>query len=76
MYNLIFIFAANLTPGMQPAYLGEYFNLESCQSAIREIYITQINPTRKRIPEIEKNVEIALQFQKSYICLPQKKIDR
>ena len=66
MYTLVFILVT-------PVYLGEYFNQESCQNAIREIYSLLANPPGKRLPELEESINIRLSNQKSYVCIPHKK---
>lgn len=66
MYTLVFILVT-------PVYLGEYFNQESCQNAIREIYSLLANPPGKRLPELEESINIRVSNQKSYVCIPHKK---
>ena len=66
MYTLVFILVT-------PVYLGEYFNQESCQNAIREIYSLLANPPGKRLPELEESINIRTSNQKSYVCIPNKK---
>jgi len=65
MYTLVFILVT-------PVYLGEYFNQESCQNAIREIYAVQVNPPNKRLPELEESINFRVSTQKSYVCIPYK----
>jgi hypothetical protein len=67
MYNLLFVLAS-------PVFLGQYPNLESCQDAIYEIFATQMNPPGQRIPAVEQSIQIKLKYQKSYLCVPTKKI--
>lgn len=66
MYTLVFILAT-------PVFLGQYFDLASCQNAIREIFTVQVNPPNKRLPELEESINFRISTQKSYICLPNKK---
>lgn len=68
MHNLLYI-----VTGMAPVFLGTYVNEPSCQNAIREIYTLQMNPANQRLPEIEKAVDLKIQLQKNYICVPQQK---
>lgn len=67
MYTLIFIALAT------PAYLGTYANIESCQNAIREIYLAKSNPPNQRLKEVEESIQIRMGMQKEYICIPSKK---
>jgi len=66
MYVLVFILAS-------PGFVGDFFDLASCQSAIHEIYATQANPPGKRLQELEESINIRVSLQKSYICIPKKK---
>lgn len=66
MYMLVYILSL-------PAFLGEYYDLASCQHAIREIYATQANLPGKRAPELEESINLRVSIQKSYICIPKKK---
>jgi hypothetical protein len=66
MYTLVFILST-------PVFLGEYYNLASCQNAIREIYAFQINPAGQRLPELNESINIRANTQKSYLCIPKKK---
>lgn len=66
MYTLVFIMTA-------PVFLGEYFDLASCQNAIREIYAVQVNPPGKRLPELEESITFRANNQKSYVCIPKRK---
>jgi hypothetical protein len=65
MYTLLFISSM--------AYLGTYADLPSCQHAIREIFATQTNPPGKRLPELEESINLRVNTQKTYICVPTKK---
>ena len=65
MYNLLFI--ANF------AFMGTYADLPSCQNALYEIYATRMNPAGQRLPEIDKNIQNNLKFEKSFVCVPVKK---
>ena len=66
MYTLVFILTT-------PVFLGEYFDLASCQNAIREIYTLQANPPGQRLKEAEESITIRVSTQKSYVCIPKKK---
>ena len=65
MYNLLYI--ANFV------FLGTYADLPSCQNALYEIYATRMNPAGQRLPEIDKNIQNNLKFDKSFVCVPVKK---
>lgn len=69
MFTLIFIVAS-------PVFLGTYFDFPSCQNAIREIYAMQVNPPNKRLPELEESINFRVSTQKSYVCIPNKKVDK
>lgn len=66
MYTLVFIMAT-------PVFLGEYFDLASCQNAIREIHSFQANPPGKRLPELEESINLRVSVQRSYVCIPKRK---
>ena len=65
MYNLLYI--ANFV------FMGTYADLPSCQNALYEIYATRMNPAGQRLPEIDKNIQNNLKFEKSFVCVPVKK---
>lgn len=68
LYNLIYTVATIATT------LGSYNDLPSCQKAMRDHARSQIlgagMPTS---PEVEKAIDIQLQYTKKYICL---KVDK
>jgi hypothetical protein len=71
MFNLIVV-ATGL-------FMGQYTDKASCQSAIRAIYFQQMagpRPellTKSALKEIGKAIEINMQWQKEYICIPAKR---
>ena len=66
MYTLLYI--ANFV------FMGTYADLASCQNALYEIYATRQNAPGQRSPEIDKAIQIQLKFEKSFVCVPMKKI--
>jgi hypothetical protein len=67
MYILLFI---SLTGA--PAQLGTFSGLESCTKAIRTMYeVKMYLPGSPKNPEIEKAIDIQLQYQRQYKCVPQ-----
>jgi len=67
LYTLLYI--ASMTSG--PAYLGDYSNQQACQAVIRTIYSTRLYAVGQgKTPEIEKAVDIKMQYQKEYLCVP------
>ena len=65
MYTLIFV--SNFI------FLGTYANLESCQNAIHEIYVMRQNAPNMRDPEVEKSIQIQMQNNTKFLCVPVKK---
>lgn len=68
MYTLIFV--TNFL------FLGTYADLKSCQNAIYEIYATRQNAPGVRDPEIEKSIQIQMQNNTKFACIPVKKVDK
>lgn len=67
LYTLLYI--ASITSG--PSYLGDYTNQQACQAVIRNIYSTRLYAVgQAKTPEIEKAVDIKMQYQKEYLCVP------
>ena len=54
-------------------FLGAYADMPSCQNARYEIVATRLNPVGQRLPELEKSIQISLQYDKTLICIPVKK---
>lgn len=69
IHTLVFILTT-------PVFLGTYSDFASCQNAIREIYSMQVNPPNKRLPELEESINFRVSTQKSYVCIPNKKVDK
>ena len=65
MYALVFILV-----GAQPAFLGNYANLNSCQNAVREIYAGRMNPTGELLPNVDKSINSLIKNKKEFICIP------
>ncbi len=71
MFNLIFV--------VGHLFMGQYNDLPSCKSAIRAIYfqeMTRSRPellTKSALQEIGKAIEIKMQYQTEYICIPAKR---
>jgi hypothetical protein len=66
MYNLLYI--ANFV------FMGTYADLPSCQNALYEIYATKMNIPGQRNPELDKVIQSQLKLEKSFVCVPVKKI--
>jgi len=66
MYNLLYI--ANFV------FMGTYADLPSCQNALYEIYATKMNIPGQRNPELDKVIQSQLKLDKSFVCVPMKKI--
>jgi hypothetical protein len=67
LYTLLYI--ASITSG--PSYLGDYTTQQACQAVIRNIYSTRLYAVgQAKTPEIEKAVDIKMQYQKEYLCVP------
>lgn len=58
-----------------PAYLGDYKDLASCQSAIREIYTVKVNPPGQRLKELEQTIDLQVKNNKEFLCVRKAKID-
>jgi hypothetical protein len=67
MYNLLYV--ANFV------FMGAYADLSSCQNALYEIYATKMNIPGQRNPELDKVIQLQLKVDKSFVCVPVKKID-
>jgi hypothetical protein len=66
LYTLLYI--ASITSS--PTYLGDYTNQQTCQAVIRSIYSTRLYAVGQvKTPEIEKAVDIKMQYQKEYLCV-------
>ena len=63
MYKLIFIAT------ISPVYLGDYQSLEHCKVAIRQIYQQKLNLPNVRLQEINKIVDIKMQYNKEFVCI-------
>jgi len=63
MYKLIFIAT------ISPVYLGEYQSLDHCRSAIKQIYQQKLNLPNVRLEEINKIVDIKMQYNKEFVCI-------
>jgi|APFre7841882793_1041355.scaffolds.fasta_scaffold243029_1 hypothetical protein len=63
MYKLIFIAT------ISPVYLGEYQSLDNCRSAIKQIYQQKLNLPNVRLEEINKIVDIKMQYNKEFVCI-------
>lgn len=68
IYILLFL-GLNQTP----AHLGTYYNLQSCQNAIRKIYQTKMTPRGIDLSfELQESIRFAvdnkLQYQQDYVC--------
>jgi hypothetical protein len=66
MYNLLYI--ANFV------FMGTYADLPSCQNALYEIYATRMNIPGQRNPELDKVIQTQLKVDKSFVCVPVKKL--
>ena len=66
MYTLLYI--ANF------AFMGTYADLPSCQNALYEIYATRMNVPGQRNPEFDQVIQLQLKLEKSFVCVPVKKI--
>lgn len=66
MYNLLYI--ANFV------FMGTYADLPSCQNALYEIYATKMNIPGQRNPELDKVIQTQLKLDKSFVCVPVKKV--
>ena len=67
LYTLIFVTAATVAP----TYLGDYSDQQACQAAIRSIYSRRLYPAgQPKNPEIEKAIDITIQVQHQYVCVP------
>ena len=66
MYNLLYI--ANFV------FMGTYADLPSCQNALYEIYATKMNIPGQRNPELDKVIQNQLKLDKSFVCVPMKKV--
>jgi len=54
--------------------MGTYADLPSCQNALYEIYATRMNAPGQRNPELDKIIQNQLKVEKSFVCVPVKKI--
>ena len=64
-YILLFV-ALNV-----PANLGTFHTETSCRAAIRAIYETKLYGTLiQKTPELDRVIDIQLQYQTSYRCVP------
>ena len=66
MYNLLYI--ANFV------FMGTYADLPSCQNALYEIYATKMNIPGQRNLELEKVIQNQLKVDRSFVCVPVKKV--
>lgn len=57
----------------QQTYLGEYHNNAACQNAIREIFFAKMAPNARDNEAAIKAVDVAVQYQREYICIPKYK---
>jgi hypothetical protein len=67
LYTLLYIsvFASS------PTYLGDYTNQQACQAVVRSIYSTRLYAVgQAKTPEIEKAIDMKIQYQKEYLCVP------
>lgn len=58
-------------------FMGSYHTLDSCNKAIRSIYEKQFMPypsliPKSEIPEIQKGIDITVQYQRDYLCVQAK----
>jgi len=74
MYNLLYMITIGTAPLI--TYLGDYNDLASCQSAIREVYATKMNAPGQRNPEFDKIIQIQIDNKKEFLCVPIKKVDK
>ena len=56
------------------AFLGQYNSLDSCNKAIRRIYEKQVISlpelyTKEQIAELQKVVDIQVQYNTQYVCV-------
>lgn len=70
LYVLMFVGAM----GQTPANLGSYETMDSCQHAIREIYMQQtmprgINITPELANSVKQLVDVKMKYQREYTCL-------
>lgn len=63
MWTLLFVLNAPF------AYLGDYKDQASCQSAIREIYAHRINPPGQRLKELESSIDLQVKNNKEFLCV-------
>jgi hypothetical protein len=68
MYTLIYV--------VNFVFLGTYADLHSCQNALHEIYATRQNAPNLRDPEVEKSIQIQMQNNTKFVCIPVKKVDK
>ena len=71
-YILLFV-ALNSTT---PAQLGSYPSEHSCQQSIRAIYEAKTVPRgvvlpQQTIDQLQKTIDITLQYQRDYTCVKQ-----
>jgi len=55
--------------GQPPAQLGTYKTYEACQNAIRQIFLMKIDKDARDNPEVQKAIDITMQYQQEYQCI-------
>ncbi len=66
MNEFILIFAML---GQPPAQLGTFSSYESCQEAIRQIFLMNIYKDVRESPEVNKAIDITMKYQQEYQCM-------
>ena len=66
MHEFILIFAMI---GQPPAQLGTYASFDSCQDAIRQIFMMNIYKDARGNPEVIKAIDIQMKYQQEYQCI-------
>lgn len=67
MYNLLFVLSVPFS------YLGTYQDLQSCQFAVREMFAIRMNVPGQRSPEFNKTIDLMVQTNREFLCVPVKK---
>jgi len=55
--------------GQPPAQLGTYSTYNSCQNAIRQIFMGKVYKDFRDNPEIKRAVDIQMKYQLDYLCI-------
>jgi hypothetical protein len=67
MWALLFVAVA----GSTPTALGTYDSESSCKSALRTVYEARlIPPGVVKTPQMDQVVDIKIQYQRQFLCVP------